>query len=128
MLIAHALRLLGFPRIRPKPEPDRRLADIDWPELDWKFETTWAGERREISPGFELGGGDWRPIIDPETGSPREIEVVDPLYGRRLRLRLSYILRGGEIVLFAADEVSNGVWLVFVPKDVRQGKGLVGRP
>ena len=47
MLIAHAFRLLGFPRDRRKPEAASRLAGIDWPALDWTFASSWAGERRE---------------------------------------------------------------------------------
>lgn len=120
MLIAHVLRMLGFPRRPQEPQPALRLAGVDWPALSWKFATSWAGERREISPGFDIGGDDWREVIDPDNGRQRVVEGVDPVYGTRLRLRLWYIERAGDIRIFAAGEVGNGMWLVFVPKDTGQ--------
>ncbi|HLG84679.1 MAG TPA: hypothetical protein VKY22_27050 [Bradyrhizobium sp.] len=120
MLIAHTLRLLGLPRDERKPQAEARLAGIDWPALDWKFAASWAGERREISPGLDLGRDDWRKVIDPETDSQREIEGIDPVYGKLHHLSVWYLARGDDIGIFAADEVSNGVWLVFVPKTVGQ--------
>jgi len=120
MPIAHMLRLLGLPRNQRRPDAEVRLAGIDWAAMEWKFETSWAGERREISPGFDLDDRDWRAAIDPETGRQREIEGIDPAYGRRLRMRVWYLVRGPDFRIFAADEVSNGVWLVFVPESIGQ--------
>jgi len=117
MLIAHALRLLGLCRRQRKPDAETQLAGIDWPKLNWIFLTSWAGgERRVISPGFDLGADDWRAIIDPGSGRQREIEALDPLYGTRRCLSLWYLSHGENICIFAADEVSNGMWIIFVPE------------
>lgn len=117
MLIAHVLRLLGCSRGPRKPDVETRLAGIGWPTLSWTFLTSWAGgERREISPGFDLGRDDWRPIVDPDTGRQRKIEARDPLHGIRRCLGIWYLSHGDDIWIFAADEVSNGVWIVFVPE------------
>lgn len=117
MLITHAFRLLGFPR---RPDAATRLAAIDWPALDWTFATSWGGERREIAPGFDLGHEDWNEVRDGATGAPREIDAVDPAYGNKLRLRIYYIEKHGAIRIFAAGEVSNGVWLIFIPNSFAQ--------
>ena len=127
MLTADVLRLLGFSRGKRKPDREARLAAIDWPKLNWLFLTSWAGERWEIAPGVDLGADDWLAIIDPETGRQREIKALDPAYGTRRSLSLWYLSHGENICIFAADEVSNGIWIIFVPKaaaqDQRQQSG-----
>lgn len=121
MLIAHAFLLLGLSRSQRKPDAETQLAGTDWPELNWIFLTSWAGgERREISPGFDLDADDWRAIIDPDTGRQREIEALDPVYGTRRSLSLWYLSHGDNIGIFAADEVSNGMWIIFIPEAAAQ--------
>lgn len=44
-------------------------------------------------------------------------EVTDPKYGRQLRLNVYSVQINGRPRLFAAGEMSAGVWAFFLPKD-----------
>lgn len=111
--------LTGFVRrfiARRNPDTSTQLAHIDWHSLSWNFLTSWTGGSYEISPGFDIGRADWHPVLAPETDRQREAEGIDNLYGDRHSLRIWFLETRGSIRIFAAVEVSNGVWLIFRPK------------
>lgn len=93
-----------------------QLEPVDWPALSWVFVTSWSGGACEIASGFDIGRLDWHPVIDPESGQQREAEGIDGVYGDRHSLRVWRLTERGSACLFAAEEVSNGVWVIFVPK------------
>lgn len=102
--------------VRRNPEAATQLARIDWHSLSWSFLTSWAGGSCEISPGVDIGRADWQPVLVPETARQREAEGIDNIYGDRHSLRVWLLETKGIVRIFAAVEVSNGVWLIFRPK------------
>lgn len=103
-------------RRKPLDPTVSQLEQIDWPALSWAFLTSWAGGECEISPGLDIVRLDWRPVIDPESGQQRQAEGIDCVYGDRHVLRVWHLTARGSISLFAAEEISNGVWVIFVPE------------
>lgn len=104
-------------RWQEMPDPAlSQLEQIDWSALSWIFLTSWTGGTCEIASGLDIGQLDWHPVIDPESRQQRRADGIDGVYGNRHILRVWHLATGGSIGLFAAEEVSNGVWVVFVPK------------
>jgi hypothetical protein len=102
----------------PKPTLEERLAAIDWATLRWRFLHSWVNEHREIAPGCDIREETWQAVIDPATDRQRWFEAVDPTYGNTLRMWVSCIPREDRVNLFAATEVSNGVYLLFVHEPI----------
>lgn len=105
-----------FRRSPPKPTAAEQLAAIDWRSLKWVFLASWTGGSQEIAPGFDIADAKWQGVTDGPSGGQRKIEGVDGVYGDLRRVAVWFIEAAGEIRVFAADEVSNGVCLVFVPQ------------
>lgn len=108
------LQRIGCGR-KPSNPAAGQLEQIDWPALSWTFLTSWAGGACEIAPGLDIGRLDWHPVIDPESGRQRRVEGIDRVYGDRHLLPVWSLAARGSVGLFAAEEVSNGVWVVFMP-------------
>lgn len=110
--------IVGYFRGRPKPTLEERLAAIDWAALRWRFLHSWVNEHCEIAPGCDIREEKWQAVIDPATGRTRLIEGVEELYGRTHQVFVWCIPREDSLNLFAATEVSNGVYILFVPEPI----------
>jgi hypothetical protein len=105
-LLARTARFLALNR---RYDGLERAADTDW-----RYLTSWVGEPCEIAAGWDISKTPWHAAIDPATGMQRTIEGVDGVYGDTHHVHAWCIEQNGEVRTFAADELSNGIWIVFV--------------
>lgn len=110
-LLARTARFLALNR---RHDDAAQAAAIVWPDERWRYLTSWVGEPCEIAAGWDISKAPWHAAIDPATGVQRTIEGVDGMYCDTHHVHAWCIEQNGEVRTFAADEVSNGVWIVFV--------------
>lgn len=77
--------------------------------MDFRYESAGPDGMAELF-GVNIFKYKWQ-----ETG--RVTAVSDPKYGRQLHLRVYSVDIDGGTRLFAAGEVSAGIWIFFLPKE-----------
>jgi hypothetical protein len=117
--IVSVLTLLS--RWLPVPKNESAVAPqpfvLDWNSLTWVFLTAVSeGERVEIAPGINVWDHPWHGVPDPRTGETRLVAVVEPRYHQTHSFHVYEVRADGRRVVYAADELSNGIFGFFLPK------------
>ena len=58
----------------------------------------------------------WHGVPDPRTGETRLVAVVEPRYQQTHHFHVYEVRAAGRRVVYAADELSNGIFGFFLPK------------